>query len=111
MQKECTLDTGSLLAILLQFLAKKNPQKFHKPLHSSQISMFDNHIILFVWLQNKQTLHTLSLLDLHFMLCSRDLDVLRAQRIIGLFSLITHKPTWSESTCVLLIASDSDSIC
>ena len=28
-----------------------------------------------------------SLLDLRFVLCSRDLDVLRAQRIIGLFYL------------------------
>ena len=39
------------------------------------------------------------------MLCSRDLDVLRAQRIIGFFNLITHKTTRSEisdhvaSTC------------
>ena len=30
-------------------------------------------------------------------LCSRDLDVLRAQRIIGFFSLITHKSTGSEN--------------
>ena len=38
----------------------------------------------------------LSLRDLRFVLCSRDLDVLRAQRIIGFFILITHKPTGSE---------------
>ena len=38
-----------------------------------------------------------SLLDLCFVLCSRDLDVLRAQRIIGFFILITHKPARSEN--------------
>ena len=37
-----------------------------------------------------------SLRDLHFVLCSRDLDVLRAQRIMGFFILITHKSTSSE---------------
>ena len=34
--------------------------------------------------------------DLRFVLCSRDLDVQRAQRIIGFFSLITHKSKRSE---------------
>ena len=34
-----------------------------------------------------------SLRDLHFVLCSRDLDVKCAQRIIGFFILITHKST------------------
>ena len=39
-----------------------------------------------------------SLRDLRLVLCSRDLDVLRAQRIIGLFLiLITHKSTRSEN--------------
>ena len=38
-----------------------------------------------------------SLRDLRFVLCSRDIDVLRAQRIMGFFSLITHKSTRSES--------------
>ena len=38
-----------------------------------------------------------SLRDLRFVLCSRDLDVLRAQRIIGFFISITHKSTRSES--------------
>ena len=38
-----------------------------------------------------------SLLDLCFALCSHDLDVLRAQRIIGFFILITHKPARSEN--------------
>ena len=36
-----------------------------------------------------------SLRDLRFVLCSRDLDALRAQRIMGFF-LITHKSTRSE---------------
>ena len=31
-----------------------------------------------------------SLRDLRFVLCSRDLGILRAQRIIGIFNLITH---------------------
>ena len=31
-----------------------------------------------------------SLRDLRFVLCSRDLDVLRPQRIIGFFMLITR---------------------
>ena len=35
--------------------------------------------------------------DLRFVFCSRDLDVLRAQRIIGFFILITHKSTRSEN--------------
>ena len=34
----------------------------------------------------------LSLRDMRFLLCSRDLDVLRVQRIMGsLFILITHR--------------------
>ena len=32
-----------------------------------------------------------SLLDLRFVLCSRDLDVPRAQRIMDIFVLITHE--------------------
>ena len=35
--------------------------------------------------------------DLRFMLCSRDLDIIRAQRIMGFFILITHKSTRSEN--------------
>ena len=38
-----------------------------------------------------------SLRDLRFVLCSLDLNVLRAQRIIGIFILITHKSTRSEN--------------
>ena len=38
-----------------------------------------------------------SLLDLRFVLCSRDLDLLRAQRIMGFFILITHKSKRSEN--------------
>ena len=39
---------------------------------------------------------TILCVALHFMLCSRELHVLRAQRIIG-FYLITHKPTRTEN--------------
>ena len=35
--------------------------------------------------------------DLRFVFCSRDLDVLRAQRIMGFVILITHKSTRSEN--------------
>ena len=38
-----------------------------------------------------------SLRDLRFVLCSLDLNVLRAQRIIGFFILITHKSTRSDN--------------
>ena len=38
-----------------------------------------------------------SLRYLRFVLCSLDLDVLRAQRIMGFFSLITHKSMRSEN--------------
>ena len=38
-----------------------------------------------------------SLRDLRLVLCSRDLDVLRAQRIVGFLILITHKSTRSEN--------------
>ena len=41
-----------------------------------------------------------SLCDLCFVLCSLDLDILRAQRIIGLFILITHKSTRSENAII-----------
>ena len=37
-----------------------------------------------------------SLRDLRFVFCSRDLDVLRAQRIMGFLILITHKSTRAE---------------
>ena len=50
--------------------------------------------ILLFWLSNKQTFHVFSL---RFVLCSRDLGVLRAQRIMGFLILITHKPTRSEN--------------
>ena len=38
-----------------------------------------------------------SLRALRFMLCSRDLDVLRAQRIMSFLILITHKSTKSKN--------------
>ena len=61
-------------------------------------TMFDNHKILLFQPQNKQTFHMFLLLDLHLMLCSWDLDVLRAQSIMVFFILITHKTTRSESS-------------
>ena len=39
----------------------------------------------------------LSLLYLRFVRCSCDLDILRAQRTMGFFTLVTHKPTWSNN--------------
>ena len=59
--------------------------------------MFDNHTILLFWLQNRPNFSILSLLYLCFFLYSLDLAVLRAQRIIGFFILITHKSTRSEN--------------
>ena len=41
-----------------------------------------------------------SLHDLRFVFCSRDLDVLGAQRIIAFFILITHKPTKSKNPII-----------
>ena len=46
-----------------------------------------------------------SLRDLRFVLCSRDLDVLRAQRIIGFFVLVTHKSKGSEKPTTSLSLS------
>ena len=46
---------------------------------------------------NKQTFCILSLHDLHFMLCSLDLNIPCAQRIMGFFILITHKSMRSEN--------------
>ena len=40
--------------------------------------------------------------DLRFALCSRDLDVLRAQRIIGFLICITHKSMGSENPITLV---------
>ena len=48
--------------------------------------MFNNHTILLFWLLSKQTFHMFSLRDLRFVLCSRDLELLRAQRIMGFLS-------------------------
>ena len=66
-------------------------KKAHKPLRTS-------------WISQKMCLPCLIIIhtarsrcDLRFVLCSRDLDVLRAQRIIGFFILITHKSARSEN--------------
>ena len=67
---------------------KSTPREFFKIVSS----MFDNHIIL-----PFQTFHMFLLRDLCFMHCSLDFDVLRAQRIMGFFILITHKSTKSEN--------------
>ena len=46
-------------------------------------TVFGNHKILLGWLSDKQTSHMFSQRDLRFVLCSRDHDVLRPQRIMG----------------------------
>ena len=61
--------------------------------------MFDNHKIFRI----------LSLRDLRFVICSRDLDVLRAQRITGFFILITHRSAWSENPINWLLSCCSRS--
>ena len=65
-------------------IKKKSPQSFAHLVNSSQNvpPMFDNQTILLFWLQDKQTFHMFSLRDLLFVLCSLDLDVQRAQRIM-----------------------------
>ena len=76
-------------------------KKAHKPLRTSWISQQMRRPCLII-IQSCiliQTFHMFSLL-LHFVLCSRDLNVLRAQRIIGFFIFITHKSMRSES-CIL----------
>ena len=70
--------------------------KAHIPLRTSWISpkknAFDNQTIYpLFWLFNKQTFHMPSLRDLRFVFCSLDLDVRRAQRIIGFFILPTNQ--------------------
>ena len=77
-------------------------KKAHIPLRTSWTSqnmsaMFDNRTIFLFWLYNEQTFRMFSLRNLPFLLCSLDLDVLRAQRIIGVFILITHKSTGSQN--------------
>ena len=51
-----------------------------------------------------------SLLDRRFVLCSRDLDVLRAKRTMGYLIVITHKSTRLETTitCEGVGANDED---
>ena len=51
-------------------------------------AMFDNHTTLLFWLQNKQYFHILSL---------RDLRLMHAQKIMGCFTVITHKSMRSEN--------------
>ena len=65
---------------------RESPDTFSHLLSFSNVSaMFDNHTILLFWSKNGQTFCILSLHDLCFVLCSLDLDVQRAQRIMGFF--------------------------
>ena len=65
-------------------LKELRPQTFALLVNFSKdaSAMFDNHTILLFGLKE---FRILSLRDLRLVLCSRDLDVLRAQRIIGFF--------------------------
>ena len=91
---------GSLPAQPISVRKAQARKKAHKPLRTpctSQTnlsSMFD-HQNLVILIIEKQTFRILSLRDLCFVFCSRDLDVLRAQRIIGFF-IFTHRSTGSE---------------
>ena len=51
-------------------------------------TMFDNHKISLFSLQNKQTFHMFSRLDLHFVLCSLDLGVLKGHQLFKKISTI-----------------------
>ena len=77
--------------------ANQNPKstikkKAHRPCCVDHMCLI---IIKSCYCDYKQTFHMFSLLDLRFVFCSRDLDVLRAQRIIAVFIFITHKSTRS----------------
>ena len=54
-------------------------------------------IIQLCYFDCRQTFHMFSLSDLRFVLCSLDLDVPCAQRIMGFFISITHKSLRSEN--------------
>ena len=69
-------------------IRRKSQQTFAHLVNVS--AMFDNHKILLFWSSNKRTFYMFSLRDLRLVLCSRDLGVLRAQRIRLFFILITH---------------------
>ena len=45
--------------------------------------------------------------DLRFVLCSRDHDVLCAQKVIGSFILVTHKSLGSENPFTRLVVTKS----
>ena len=81
-------------------LRKKSPDSFaHFVNFSKNVSaMFDNQRIC-----RMSNFHVFLLRDLRFVLCSRDLDVLRAQRIIGFLILITHKSARLENTVTWLV--------
>ena len=81
-------------------LEKHNQEKTHNPLRTSWISqqMCPPFLMIiqscyFGYRTNKPFACSRCVF---FLLCSLDLDVLRAQRIIGFFILTTHKSTRSE---------------
>ena len=63
---------------------KRNQEKTHKPLRPLEFLKKWKPCLIIIY-KNKQTFHMFSLRDLRFVLCSRDLDVLRTQRIIAFF--------------------------
>ena len=70
---------------------EKTPYTYaHLVNFSTNVSaMFDNHtMLMLLCLKNEQTFRMFSLRDLHFVLRSLHLEVLRAQRIIGFLSLL-----------------------
>ena len=72
-------------------------KKAHKPLPTSWISPKTCLPSLIITQSFDHRINVFSLRDMRFLLCSLDLDVLRAQRSMGFFILITHKPTRSEN--------------
>ena len=84
---------------------EKSPDTFAHLVNFSNVSaMFDFHTVLLFWPYNKQTFRMFSLRDLRLLLSSLDLNVLRAQRIVG---LITHRSTRSEYPITRLLQTSS----
>ena len=93
----CSLIEAKINSLLApaKHIQEKKPHPTSWISQTNVSAMFDNNKILLLRLlvQNNQTFHMFSLLDPRFVLRSRDLDVLGAQRIIGFVILITHKST------------------
>ena len=79
--------------LLSQSAPEKHSQgKTHKPLRTSKKCLPCLIIVLSYYFGYGQIFRMFSLHDMRFLLCSFHLDLLlRAQRIIGFFILITHK--------------------